>query len=50
MPEFTGGGINQGDGGGGYSLAHDNTVVSTTNYGISVNGARQLRDQQSGGQ
>ena len=39
MPEFTGGGINLGDGGGGHSLAHDNTVVSTTNYGISVNGA-----------
>jgi hypothetical protein len=36
---FTGGGINQGDGGGGHSLAHDNTVVSTTNYGIAVNSA-----------
>lgn len=35
-PQFTGGGINQGDGGGGHSLAHDNTVVSTTNYGISA--------------
>lgn len=33
---FTGGGINQGDGGGGHSLAHDNTVVSTTNYGVSA--------------
>jgi hypothetical protein len=41
---FTGGGINLGDGGGGsgfggggHTFAHDNTVVSTTNYGISVN-------------
>jgi hypothetical protein len=43
--KFTGGGINLGDGGGGsgiggggWNYAHDNTVVSTTNYGISVNG------------
>ena len=26
-------------GGGGWNYAHDNVVVSTTNYGISVNGA-----------
>ena len=38
-PEFTGGGIMLGDTGGGHGLAHDNTVVSTTNYGIAVNGA-----------
>ena len=36
---FTGGGINLGDGaGGGHNTAHDNTVVSVTNYGIAVQG------------
>lgn len=34
--DFTGGGIMQGDGGGGHGLAHDNVVVSTTNYGVGV--------------
>jgi hypothetical protein len=34
--EFTGGGINLGDNGSSHSFAHDNTVVSTTNYGIAV--------------
>ena len=45
ITNFTGGGINLGDGGGGsgiggggWNYAHDNVVVSTTNYGISVNG------------
>ena len=44
VTNFTGGGINLGDGGGGsgfggggHNTAHDNIVVSTTNYGISVN-------------
>ena len=50
-PEFTGGGINPGRRWWRpTALAHDNTVVSTTNYGIAVNGVRELRDQQSVGQ
>lgn len=45
ITDFTGGGINLGDGGGGSGVggagnnfAHENIVISTTNYGISVNG------------
>lgn len=45
VTNYTGGGINLGDGGGGsgfggsgHNTAHDNTLVSLTNYGISVNG------------
>lgn len=35
--DYRGGGIMLGDGsGGGHNMAHDNTVVSTTNYGIEV--------------
>jgi hypothetical protein len=35
---YTGGGIMSGDGGGSFALVHDNTVVSTTNYGVSAAG------------
>jgi hypothetical protein len=38
-PQFTGGGINLGDAGSHNNLAHDNTVISTTNYGIGVSQA-----------
>jgi hypothetical protein len=34
--DFTGGGILAGDVGGGHTVIHDNTVVSTTNYGVSA--------------
>jgi hypothetical protein len=40
--DFTGGGILAHDGGagspGGHTVAHDNTVVSTTNYGVQCGG------------
>ena len=37
-PDFTGGGINPGDNNGAYALVHENTVVSTTNYGVAGHG------------
>jgi hypothetical protein len=42
--QFTGGGIIAGDGGAGWTNIHDNTVVSTTNYGVSAgaNGAHEV--------
>lgn len=47
---FTGGGLNLGDGGafgsdgGGWGHSHDNTVVSTTNYGVSVSSGNNYAD------
>lgn len=35
-PQFTGGGINIADAGAAHNLAHDNVIVSTTNYGVSA--------------
>jgi hypothetical protein len=42
--QFAGGGIIAGDGGAGWANIHDNTVVSTTNYGVSAgaNGAQEV--------
>lgn len=37
---YSGGGIMLGDGGGSDQIAHDNTVVATSNHGIAISGGR----------
>ncbi len=39
---YSGGGINLGDGGGAYAVAHDNVVVATSNYGLAITGGQNM--------